>query len=250
MSAGGPTSAIALKTVLKRLWRLTPFGLIQDYERRLRALEERIYNRRWAAIEEIGDYLVGAQIPGDYCEFGVFAGNTFGYAVDRMSVNASLAHMRFFAFDSFQGLPEPTGIDTAGNFASNFRAGEFACSEAQFLANLRRRRTNLDRVRTVPGWFSETLNDETADRLGLTSIAAAWIDGDLYESCVPVLAFLTKRITVGSLIAFDDWRVYRNLPDRGEQLACAEWLAANPQIKLREIFSFGQHGLAFTVAEC
>jgi O-methyltransferase len=237
---------MSMKHQLKRLWLLTPFGL----SRRIDELEWRLYNRRWAAVEEIADYLVGAQLEGDYCEFGVFRGDTFGYAVKTCSRSERLANMRFFAFDSFEGLPAPKGIDIISGFSSGFVPGEFACSEENFTRNLVRNRVPLDRVRIVKGWFDKSLNDEMANREKLSKVSVAWIDGDLYESCVPILNFLTSRISVGALIAFDDWRVFRNLPDRGEQRACAEWLTRNPQIELRELFSFGQHGIAFTVSRC
>lgn len=225
---------------------MTPFVLA----RRVSELEERLYNRRWAAVEEMADYLVGAQLNGDYCEFGVFRGDTFGYAVKTCARSERLAAMRYFAFDSFEGLPPPQGIDAADGFASGFFPGEFACSELEFTQNLARNRVPMDRIRIVKGWFDRSLTEEMARREGLSKVAAAWIDGDLYESCVPVLDFLTPRISVGTMIAFDDWRVFRNLPDRGEQRACAEWLKRNPQVELRELFSFGHHGIAFTVSRC
>ena len=219
-------------------------------EERVRALEQRLYNRRWAAIEEMADYLVGAQVEGDYCEFGVFQGDTFAYACNVFAQSTYLGAMRCFAFDSFQGLPEPSGIDVSDGFASNFSRGQFACSREEFEGNLRSRGVEMARVGVVEGWFKDTLNDDAAARLGLGKVAAAWIDGDLYESTVPILAFLTPRISVGTILLFDDWRVFRNLPDRGEQRACQEWLEANPRLSLREIFSFGHHGAAFTVASC
>jgi O-methyltransferase len=52
------------------------------------------------------------------------------------------------------------------------------------------------------------------------------------------------------VLLFDDWRCFRNLPEFGEQRACAEWLARNPQIRLNDFFEFGFGGKAFTVAAC
>ena len=218
---------------------------LRDASVRLAHLEARISNHRWFEIEEILGYLVGAQLPGDYCEFGVFQGTTFAHCLRHGA--PALPNLRYFAFDSFQGLPRPRGVDAVDGFSSNFHEGEFACDEASFWANLRRQHVDVSRVIAVAGWFDRVLNDETAQRIGLDKIAAAWIDGDLYESCVPVLAFLTPRLSTGSVIAFDDWRGFRNLPDRGEQRACAEWLAMNPQITLRPLFSFGHYGQVFTV---
>lgn len=228
------------------LWPV--YKRIEALETRLTYLEARIRNRRWQAVEDMADYLVGAQVSGDYCEFGIFKGDTFQYAA--RIIAPALPHMRYIAFDSFEGLPQPAGIDSVNGYTSNFHEGEFAVP----LDAVRQRLTNagvdMTKVEFVKGWFEETLTDETARNLSINHVAAAWIDCDLYESTVPVLKFLTSRISVGAVIIFDDWRVFRNLPEYGGQRACAEWLEKNPQIKLRELFSFGNHGLAFSVSSC
>lgn len=219
-------------------------------ETRLAWVEKRLYNRRFAAVEEMADYLTGARVEGDYCEFGVYRGDTFGYVCRITALSAALKHMRCFAFDSFQGLPSPSNVDVLNGYTSNFKEGDFACSRKEFEENLRAQGVDMTRVRIIEGWFQDTLREEEATAIGIEKIASAWIDGDLYESTVPVVQFLTHRLSVGSIVLFDDWRVFRNLPNRGEQRACSEWLKANPQISLRELFSFGHHGVAFTVASC
>lgn len=215
-------------------------------EQRLALVEERSLNRRCAAIDELADYLVGAEIEGDYAEFGLFQGRTFAHAYRAMHV--AFPKLRFFGFDSFEGLPAPVGIDAADGYSSNFSAGQFYCSKAQVASNLEAAGVDLTRVELVEGWFDESLNEETARSLDLGKIAAAFIDVDLYESTLPVLRFILPRLSVGSVLLFDDWRCFRNLPDFGEQLACREWLEQHSGLGIREIFSFGWHGLAFTVS--
>jgi O-methyltransferase len=224
---------------------------IAALEARVKLLEKRAFDyhrHRWNAVEAIADYLVGAQLAGHYLEFGVFQGTTFARAALVMA--PALPEMRFFAFDSFEGLPDPQGIDNKQGYSAGFHGGQFSCSEEDFLANLGEQGVDLGRVTTVPGWFAQTLQADKAAGLGIDKVAAAWIDCDLYESTVPVLDFLTQRLSVGSVIFFDDWRSFRNLPGLGEEKACQEWLQANPQIKLRELFRLSWHGIAFTVAQC
>jgi hypothetical protein len=205
-------------------------------------------NKRWDALDNLAGYLVGAEIPGDYMEFGVAQGVTFSYACRKMA--PLFNEMRFFAFDSFEGLPKPKGFDIINNYSGGFVQGEFACSEDQFLANLKRNAVNMNKIVTVKGWFDKTLNDELVKKYQIDKVAAAWIDCDFYESTIPVLNFLTQKLSIGSVILFDDWHCYRNLPRYGEQRACHEWLLDNPQIKLYELFNFGWHGKAFTVGSC
>ncbi len=224
---------------------LSRVGLLED---RVHHLEDRLmsyYRNRWDAIDNLADYLVGAEVPGDYVEFGVYKGVTFGYALKIMS--SLFPKMKFIAFDSFEGLPEPKGIDRTEDYSSNFYKGQFACSESEFMALLAQQNVDLQKVVTVKGWFHDVLKDHLSENLGPDVIAAAWIDCDLYESTVPVLDFIGPRLSTGSVLLFDDWGCFRNLPDFGQQRACSEWLVANPHITLDPLFPFAWHGKAFTV---
>ncbi len=224
---------------------------IAALEARVAALEERLttyYRFRFDAIDKLADYLVGTQIAGDYLEFGVYLGTLFTYAYHSMA--RLFPQMRFVALDSFQGLPQPTGVDAKQGYTSGFYRGQFACDVTQFAANLTRAGVALDRVIIVDGWFDDTLRRGSSTTAPLGKVAAAWIDCDLYESTVPVLDFLTDRLSVGSVLLFDDWRCFRNLADFGEQRACREWLSRNPQIVLNDFIDFGFHGKAMTVAAC
>jgi len=226
---------------------------VSDIIARVDVLEDRFvnyYRNRWNAIDELADYLVGAKVEGDYVEFGVFKGTTFSYAYKVMS--PLFEEMRFVGMDSFEGLPKPVGVDADKGYTSGFYEGQFACSRDEFISNLKQANVNLGKVVVVKGWFDQILKPENTEGAGIDidKVAAAWIDCDLYESTVPVLRFLTTRLSVGTVLLFDDWRCFRNLPDFGQQLACREWLYANPHIKLRDLFSFGWHGQAFTVDSC
>jgi O-methyltransferase len=235
-----------LRAVLKSIRHPIQKIFLRGVYRRIEQLEYRSINRRYYAVEQVAEYLIGAQIPGDYCEFGVWQGTTFSHAFKVMA--PYFPDMRFIAFDSFEGLPVPRGIDAVDGYSSHFYETQFACSEEDFIRNLRRNGVNLARVRTVKGWFNKTLTEQAATSHGVDRIAVAWIDCDLYESTVPVLDYLTGRIEAGSVILFDDWRCFRNLPDFGQQRAVREWLERNPGLVLRELLSFGWNGTAFTVA--
>ena len=224
----------------------------QALENRIASLEHRLFNyyrERWNALDYFADYLVNAELPGDYAEFGVFKGTTFGYAA-RIFYHL-FPQMRFLAFDSFEGLPEPADIDKSETgFSSGFYKGQFSCGEASFRENVAREvELPPDRLLTIPGWFDVSLTPQTAELIDLKKLDCVWIDCDFYASTVPVLNFITPFLSVGTLVIFDDWRCYHNLATHGEQRACAEWLNANPGLELNDFISFGFHGMSFTVAK-
>lgn len=215
-------------------------------------LEHRLvnyYRNRWDVLDCVADYLVNAEIPGDYAEFGVYKGTTFGYAANLF--HPLFPQMRFLAFDSFEGLPEPQGVDRSEEgFSSGFFKGQFAVTVDEFRSNVLTVASQLapERLIITKGWFDQALTRETGRNLRLTKLACIWIDCDFYESTVPVLKFIIPYLSIGSVILFDDWRCYRNLANHGEQRACREWLDDNKELALNEFISFGFHGMSFTVS--
>jgi O-methyltransferase len=188
------------------------------------------------------EFATHSRLKGDYLEFGVNQGESFVSAF-HFARRSGLNDMRFYAFDSFRGLPEIKGIDAEG-FA-HFTAGDFACDRDQFCKIISAKGVNLDRVSLVPGWYDEVLNEETKAKLPLSSAAVIWVDCDLYESTIPVLDFISNYIQDGTVIIFDDWFSFRGDPDRGEQKAFAEWLAKNPDIRATEFQKFDWKGISF-----
>ena len=188
------------------------------------------------------EFATHSKLKGDYLEFGVHEGESF-VAAFHFARRSALNAMNFYAFDSFRGLPEVKGNDAEG-FA-HFREGDFACDMDQFRKIITSKGVTLDRVRLVPGWYDEVLNEETKGKLPLSSAAVIWVDCDLYESTVPVLDFITEYIQDGTVIIFDDWFSFRGDPNRGEQKAFAEWREKNPQISATEFHKFDWKGISF-----
>lgn len=180
-------------------------------------------------------------VQGDYFEFGVFKGGSFASAFQtlkrvyeekstdpcrlhtaeyRAKVRTAWDNMRFFAFDSFEGLPETSGLD---NNSNDFTGGKFSCSMEDFTENLRNHSCDLDKVVMVPGWFDDTCCDSTLTKHSLRKASIVHIDCDLYESARVVLKFISPLLVDGTVIIFDDWYCFRGDPSLGEQRAFAEW---------------------------
>ena len=97
---------------------------------------------------EIMKYVEFNRLQGDYAEFGVYKGASFISSYNA-AARLRLSQMRFFAFDSFRGLPSPVNPHKA----EPFRAGAFAAPAAIFEKALKRARVNLERIVIIPGWY-------------------------------------------------------------------------------------------------
>lgn len=183
-------------------------------------------------------------VEGDYLEFGVFRGENFLTAWD-IARRHGQNTMRFHAFDSFDGLPDPklSSVDSGGEFVK----GQFSSDRSVFEQNLRRAKVDTTRVTITEGFYDTSLRDTKPQELGLSSAAIVWVDCDLYSSTVDVLDFITDLLRDGSVLIFDDWYCFHSRPDRGEQRACAEWLERNPSITLVPYRDFHWGGQSFVV---
>jgi hypothetical protein len=199
-----------------------------------------------AIIYKAAEITSAELVLGDYLEFGVFSGGSFVNAFQtlkrvyqdrftdpgqlhtashRAKVRAAWDEMRFFAFDSFAGLPQTRGLDAQSN---DFTGGKFSFSVEDFTRNLRGHSCDLDKVVMVPGWFDDTCCDGTLQKHNLRRASIVHIDCDLYESAKVVLKFISPLLVDGTVIIFDDWYCFRGDPRFGEQRAFTEWTETMP----------------------
>jgi hypothetical protein len=187
--------------------------------------------------------------PGDYLEFGTFRGESLVAFVHAAEAHG-LDDMRFFGFDSFEGLPETPTCPPARSTDSeaSFVAGNYACSQEELTQILKKNDVDMAKVTLVPGFYDQSLTPELKKSLPIERAAVVNIDCDLYESTVDVLAFVTSYLRDGTLLLFDDWLAFAGHPLRGERRACREWLERNPDIHLTEYFKYTHSGVAFIVS--
>jgi O-methyltransferase len=235
----------------------------------LPTMEEQQFVSLRGCLYRAAQFAARNYIPGDYLEFGVWEGDSFikmYHAIlslrpqDRLATKRHPTHLskfgsptqeysawfqakpRFFAFDSFAGLP----ASAEQSVAEEWVEGAYRCSEAQFKRNLSSEGVNLNDVVIVPGFYQETLTPALKQRTGLRSAAIIHVDCDLYESTILVLDFITDLLRQGTVLVFDDWFYNQGRSDLGEQRACREWLARNPQIELIEHWR-DVHSISFIV---
>ena len=191
-------------------------------------------------VQKAANIMAAEKVEGDYLEFGVFAGSSFirSYKIiknvfeQHQKINAGRTgtdaaeikkiwdKMRFFAFDSFQGLPEISGCDIQ---TSDFSEGKWASTEKVFMKNIDMAGIPAEKVVTVAGWFEETCKNETRLKLNMKKASIVNIDCDLYASAKAALNFVGPLLTDGTVIVFDDWYCFRGNPKLGEQRAFNEW---------------------------
>lgn len=222
------------------------------------AIDENNYTGAHGCLHAGASFIAWNQVEGDYLEFGVFRGESFAHAYRAIERNRRVVASgvprsesfdrwlrsppRYFAFDSFAGLPDGEAARQA-----DYTPGAYACSEAQFKANVKADGVDLSRVITVPGMYDASLVPEVKARHALRQAALVMIDCDLYESTVPVLDFITDLVGQGTVIVFHDWFRFKGSPLQGEQRACGEWLARNPQFELIEYWREGPQAMSFLV---
>ncbi len=208
---------------------------------------------RWAAA-----YIVKNQIKGDYLEFGVWKGNSFIESFNQITsysktfYNVGLKSkkqtnpflsIKYHAFDSFEGLPES---DSENNPIQYF-GGNYKAEDNLFLDNVRAAGVDMSRVTVTKGWFDDSLTKGAAKKIGLSDIAIAYIDCDLYESTVDILEFILPYLNTGTVLVFDDWFRNRGYSGHGVQGAVLEWLGRNKQISLQHFHNSDTRTAVFIV---
>jgi len=167
-------------------------------------------------------------IPGAIVEFGVFDGDW----MERLITSCETIGLQreVWGFDSFEGLPPPSPTEDLDCWAE----GDFAAS----LESVAERLGTAYRphVKLVKGWFSDTL--PTAAVQGITQIAYARIDCDLYGPSVECLDYLTTRLSDQAILVLDDWTY--NLA-KGETMSFMQWAERNQQFRF-EFLCFNSVG--------
>lgn len=243
LRAPSTTEAFSIRGSLLRLWRArqlnrllnaslryapTPIRSYVERERlrirlrdRRRAVPEGPYRELLRRGLDVLIQRCGAGNLGDYLEFGVYNGTSL-VSTYRETEAMGLAAMRLFGFDSFQGLPAAAATDDEGKWRPGAWRSDLEFTEAVLDAE----RVNRSRVFLIPGWFSDTCNQETAHRYGITKASVIMVDCDIYTSAKEALNFCAPLVRDHALMLFDDWNTgdlaRKNL---GERKAFEEWLA-------------------------
>ena len=219
-------------------------ALYQDLLLGIPALPElRVGNSKVFSFLRAWQYLAGAGVRGDYLEFGVYEGLGFRLAMRtarKALTRDVLDRPRFFAFDSFRGLP----ATDAERDAQVFAQGDYATTRETFERYTRGAARHWDSF-VVEGLFSESLGPELYEHHDLRRAAFVSIDCDLYRSTRDALRFVTPLLQTGTILYFDDWYASSGDMRLGEAGACRDWLAEHPSLELVDYGNVGSMGKLF-----
>ena len=158
---------------------------------------------------------------GDYAEFGVFRGASF-IASYHLAQLEKQEGMKFYAFDTFSGLPKPRSTDTNFTWEEN----DFSCSLEEFKKNLKKKGVDMNKVICIKGKYEDTLKYQHNPR----KLSFIHIDCDYYSSSKDVFNYIGKYLQEGTIILFDDWYCFKGSREKGVQKAFNEFLEENKNI--------------------
>ncbi|UZQ55629.1 class I SAM-dependent methyltransferase [Trichothermofontia sichuanensis B231] len=143
-------------------------------------------------------------LPGNFVECGTYRGGVaamLGVIIQRYSSRPR----KVYAFDTFEGMPEPTEIDKHQNTPANqtgFGAGALKAPIAENIAKICQILNVQDIVVPVQGLFAQTL---PTYKFLIDKISLLHADGDWYESTMDIFRNLYNQVIENGIIQVDDY---------------------------------------------
>jgi hypothetical protein len=104
--------------------------------------------------------------PGDFVETGVYKGGTSAIMM-KVLMTLDDKGRKFYACDSYAGLPEADALDGDNSFGHSGGKGGFAFSLQDYIANLKEWKTYDEKVIVIEkGYFNETLPKSAVQKIG------------------------------------------------------------------------------------
>lgn len=136
-------------------------------------------------------------VRGDVVECGVWNGGSLALLASAMGGERDA-----WAFDSFEGLPQPSAKDPE-IVRSSWFSGWNTGSPERVAEAWRRCGFPADRLHVVPGWFEETF-----PRSEIPTIAILHIDADWYDPILLCLERWYDHVAPGGAVLLNDWNLY------------------------------------------
>lgn len=172
---------------------------------------ENIEDRKFALYQIIKAV---SYVQGDTVECGVYKGASSYLILEAIEKLGKTHH----AFDSFEGLSEPTSEDKVYSKKTfKWHKHSLHVSESEVRANLGR----FKNMRIYKGWIPERFSEITDKKFCFVHI-----DVDLYQPTYNSLAFFYHRMSPGGIILCDDYG-FDSCP--GAKRACDKFLTGKKE---------------------
>lgn len=152
---------------------------------------------RFLYFKDLVDRTTGVE--GDIVECGVGGAQSLLFLAILVKVGQDPRNL--WGFDSFEGFPEPI---TADQSPRNVKAGQNAVSVKKVLRNINDYMDDMhflkSRISLVKGFFQDTLTSYPHEHISLLHL-----DVDLYESYKVCLEELYPKLSIGGIVAFDEY---------------------------------------------
>jgi hypothetical protein len=196
---------------------------------------------KYTHLLEAINYIRIAELNQVYFEFGCHSARTFSAVINHANF-LKMYNMEFYAFDSFQGLP-----DTEKSEDGIFKTGEFKTTINEFKSKVYNKTGyKIANKYLVEGFYSNSLTKERQNKM--PKVGVVHIDVDLYSSTVEVLNFLLPLLTIGTVILFDDWYCFAPGQNKGESKAFKEFLDLNKNITVENWKNYSTFGKSFIIS--
>jgi len=149
-------------------------------------------SRRGRTLHRLAATAHAEGVPGALVDCGVWNGGS------TVLLSRGAPEREAWAFDSFEGLPEPGALDGAASFE---HVGDCLGSEER-LQEAFRRYGDPARLTVRKGWFEDTLPRAVEE---IDAVAVLHCDGDWYEPVLLTLETFYPKVSSGGFVVIDDY---------------------------------------------
>lgn len=167
---------------------------------------------KYLFLQKAFDFIYGNQINGSFFEFGCHKARTFRFAL-RESIIKNM-QMEFYAFDSFQGLPDHKNNKSQ----SPWYLKGFLKTELNNFEKLISKYRKYRKINIIKGFYKDSLNLKLKNSLKKKNTQVSFInlDCDLMKSVSESLNFSLDFIVNGSVLYVDDYySTFKGDPRKG-----------------------------------
>lgn len=169
--------------------------------------------QKYLFFQKAFDLIYDNSVIGDYFEFGCHKGRTFSFALSHARMRNM--NMNFYAFDSFQGLP-----NVINNLAQNdkFKYKALKTNINDFKKIVNKFSFYKKNINLIPGFYENSLNYKLIKKFKRDKVKSSIInfDCDLEQSVDQALKFSMNFLQKGTILYFDDYfSSYKGNPKLG-----------------------------------